>query len=179
MFSCGSGTLKLRKIFPVLALWLPHLDSTSRRARKTFFSKSSELQNMVESKCPICWVPTSLVPSLYAFILTDDSIITLQITVSSRHSASKPGFSRVYDNLPRDLKIKRPKRFHVFITDRDENAKKLREQNLPDIPSGTLVYSTVLDVDQLDLRALVTQKRVGKLETARGCPPEDEMDMSL
>ncbi|KAH9169343.1 hypothetical protein EDB89DRAFT_1478125 [Lactarius sanguifluus] len=175
----------------------PRLDIPACPENMKFFSKPSELQNMVELKCPICWVPTSQTsPSLDAFILTDDSIITLQIAISSQHGAHKLGFSRVYDNLPRDLKTKRPKRFHVFITDRDDNAKKLREQNLPDIPSGTHVYSAVLDVDQLDSMALITQTRVGELETARvsiqwlytiwyllgnlqGCPPEDsEMDMS-
>ncbi|KAH8986944.1 hypothetical protein EDB86DRAFT_2832479 [Lactarius hatsudake] len=160
----------------------PRLDIPACPENMKFFSRSSELQNMVESKCPICWVPTSQTfPYLDAFILTDDSIITLQITVSSQYGAHKLGFSRVYDNLPWDLKTKWPtKRFHVFITDRDDNAKKLREQNLPDIPSGTHVYSVVLDVDQLDSMGLMSQTRVGELETARGFPPEDsEMDMSL
>ncbi|KAH9048878.1 hypothetical protein EDB84DRAFT_1556546 [Lactarius hengduanensis] len=152
----------------------PRLDIPACPENMKFFSKSSELQNMVESICPICWVPTSLnFPSLDAFILTDDTIITVQITVSPRHSASKVGFTHVYDNLPRDLKTKRPKRSHVFITDTDVNASRLRGQNLPDIPSGTHVYSAVLDVDQLDSTALVTQTRVSELETARGCPPED------
>ncbi|KAH9030506.1 hypothetical protein EDB85DRAFT_2146652 [Lactarius pseudohatsudake] len=146
----------------------PRLDIPACPENMKFFSKSSELQNMVESICPICLVPTSLnFPSLDAFILTDDTIITVQITVSSRHSASKVGFAHVYDNLPRDLKTKRPKRSHVFITDTDVNASRLRGQNLPDIPSGTHVYSAVLDVDQLDSTALVTQTRVSELETAR------------
>ncbi|KAH8990815.1 hypothetical protein EDB92DRAFT_1816611 [Lactarius akahatsu] len=131
----------------------PRLDIPACPENMKFFSKSSELQNMVES--------------------------IFQITVSPRHGASKVGFAPVYDNLPRDSKTKRPKQSHVFITDTDVNASRLRGQNLPDIPSGTHVYSAVLDVDQLDSTGLVTQTRVSELETARGCPPEDsEMNTS-
>ncbi|KAH9170128.1 hypothetical protein EDB89DRAFT_1907999 [Lactarius sanguifluus] len=86
--------------------------------------------------------------------------------------AKESGFNRINDDLPRDLKTRRPRRYHVSITDTDYNARSLREQNLTQIPNGTHVYSAVVDVDQLDSMTLVTEKRVDALERAKESPSE-------
>jgi hypothetical protein len=117
---------------------------------------------------PICLIPTSRsFPTLDAVVLTSDAVITVQITISPRHEANKKGFGLIYNNLPPDLLNKRSHRCHAFITDEESNAKSLRAQKREEIPNGTLVYSTVVDVDDLDLRALATAERMEALEKAK------------
>ncbi|KAH9001047.1 hypothetical protein EDB92DRAFT_2847 [Lactarius akahatsu] len=126
-----------------------------------FLSKLNELHEMYERGRPICWVPISgTLPTLDAVVLTYDSLITVQITIASKHSANNLAFEDVYRNLPRRLKTK--PWCHVFISDSDYNAKSLREQDLT-IPEGTHIYSAVVDVEKLDSE-IVTEDRVEALE---------------
>jgi len=135
-----------------------------------FFYQPEELKNLAETELPICLVPTSpSFPSLDAVVLTTNSVITVQITIAHYHSAEKRGFDLIFDNLSRHMLSKRPERYHLFITDEEENAESLREQNLTEIPMGTRVYSVVVDTDQLDV---ITEERVEALEEARA-PPEN------
>ncbi|KAH9044173.1 hypothetical protein EDB84DRAFT_1436073 [Lactarius hengduanensis] len=91
----------------------------------------------------------------YFPLLTPSS--SVRIAIASRRKAKGFGFNRINDSLPHDLKTRRPRQCHAFITDTDYHAKSLREQNLTQIPNGTHVYSAVVDVDQLDSMGLVTE----------------------
>ncbi|KAI9463713.1 hypothetical protein BJY52DRAFT_1184710 [Lactarius psammicola] len=133
----------------------PHLEIPACPENLEFFPNPEGLKEVKEPERPICWVPTSRTfPSLDAFVLTNDTVITLQMTISRRLDANE-----------------RPRRCHVFITDTDDYAKSLREQNLKEIPKGTFVYSAVIDINELD--SIVTETRVDKLEEARASPSND------
>jgi hypothetical protein len=134
-----------------------------------FFTEVEELQDIKEpeSRCPLCVVPTSATfPSFDAFVLTDDAIITLQITISGRPDTKKQGFQDLHKNLPADFLAKRSQRYHIFIAEEEDNAKKLREQSHTHIPKDTFVYSAVIPVK--DLGSIpVTEERIAALERAR------------
>ncbi|KAI9456558.1 hypothetical protein BJY52DRAFT_1187842 [Lactarius psammicola] len=123
----------------------PHLEIPACPGNLEFFSKLEELKEVKEPE--------------------------LQMTISRSHSAKELGFKRVFGNLPSELLTKRPRRCHVFITDTDDYAKSLREQNLTKIPKGTFVYSAVIDINELD--SIVTEMRVDTLEEARASPSDD------
>ncbi|KAH9180779.1 hypothetical protein EDB89DRAFT_66709 [Lactarius sanguifluus] len=94
----------------------PQLEIPACPGNLKFFSQPNELHEMYEPGRPICWVPTSgTLPTLDAVVLTDDSVVTVQITVASKHSANNLAFEDVYRNLPPSLKAK--PRCHVFISD--------------------------------------------------------------
>ncbi|KAH9071614.1 hypothetical protein EDB83DRAFT_260484 [Lactarius deliciosus] len=129
-----------------------------------FFSKPQELDKIYEPRRPICWVPTSeTLPALGAIILTNHSVITVQISIASKHDAKNLGFEDIYRNLPPHLKTK--PRCHVFITDSESNAESLQEQNL--VPEGTQVFSAIADVEELDSKVAITGDRVEALEKDR------------
>ena len=133
-----------------------------------FFYKAEELRDISEPKTQLCLVPTSRkFPTLDAIVLTDNAVITVQITIAFEYNANEQEFDLIYRNLPPDLLKKRPDRYHVFITDKEINAKSLREQNRTQIPNGTHVYSAVIGVKLLDLRAPATEECVDALEKAR------------
>ncbi|KAI9439307.1 hypothetical protein H4582DRAFT_130435 [Lactarius indigo] len=130
-----------------------------------FFSKPDELQEMYKPGLPICWVPTSeTLPTLGAVVLTDDAVITVQITIASKRDTKNIGFIDIYRNLPPRLKTK--PRCHVFITDSDSNAESLRDQNLT-VPKGTHVYSAIASVEDLDSKVVMTEDCMDALEKER------------
>ena len=133
-----------------------------------FFLKAEELNNISEPGKPICLVPTSRTfPTLNATILTDNAVITVQITVALKHDVEEQEFDLIYRNLPPNLLAKRPDRYHVFITDSEINARSLREQNQSQIPNGILVYSTTNTIEYLDSWTPATEERMDALEKAR------------
>jgi hypothetical protein len=82
-----------------------------------------------------------------AIILTAHSLITVQVTISHRHSAKKRGFEEVSDSG-----IKKHRTWkHVFITDEDYRARPLRRQALKGLPEGISIYSAVFDVGRSDI----------------------------
>jgi hypothetical protein len=129
-----------------------------------FYSKPKDLADILADieECqtgkPICVVPTSeTFPFFDAFIITGVAVITIQVTIYDKHDAKEGGFE-ILNSLP--FLAKRPNRYHVFITDKEINAAKLRKQKLPQIPNGTLVYSAVVPVEKLESEAPVTEERV-------------------
>lgn len=147
----------------------PRLQLPACPGNLKFFTKVEELEEIKEpdSRCPLCVVPTSeTFPSFDAFVLTDDAIITLQITVSDGPNTKKQGFESLRKNLPATLLAKRSQRYHIFITEVEDNAKRLREQNLAHIPDDTRVYSAVIPVEDLE-SVPVTEERIAALERAR------------
>ena len=171
-------------------LWLWHLQSYSylqctgakgnscilgalmSQGNLKFFFKAEELKNIGEPGKPICLVPTSpAFPTLNAIVLTGNAVITVQITIALKHDAKQEEFDLVYRNLPPDLLAKRPNRYHLFITDKEINAKSLREQDDTQIPNGTHVYSIAIGVESLDSMTSVTEERMDALEKARVSMP--------
>ena len=133
-----------------------------------FFFKAEELKIIGEPGKPICLVPTSgTFFSLNAIVLTNNAVITVQITIALEHDAKEEEFDLIYRNLPPGLLEKRPHRCHVFITDKEITAKSLREQNHTQIPNGTLVYSTAISVGSMDSSIPATEERIDALEKAR------------
>ena len=133
-----------------------------------FFYNAEELKDITEPEKPICLVPTSRsFPTLDAVVLTSNAVITVQITIALKQDANEQDFDLIYRNLPADLLANRPDRYHVFITDKEINAKSLREQNQTQVPKGTLVYSTAYDVESLDSMTPATEELVDALEKAR------------
>jgi hypothetical protein len=149
----------------------PELEIPSCPGNVIFFDNVDELSHLMEiskPEGPMCLVPTSRTfPTLDAVVLTNDTIITVKITISPKHDAMEEGFGLIYKNLPPDLLFERPHRCHVFITDDGLNAKSLREQNRTEIPDGILSYTTVIDVNDLDSQAPATIEHLDALEEAR------------
>ena len=146
----------------------PQLQISPCQNNLKFFYKAEELKDISEPGGSICLVPTSQTfPTLGAVVLTYNAVITLQITISLKLNANEQEFDLIYNNLPLDLLAKRRYRYHVFITDKEINAKSLREQNRTQVPNGTLVYSTAIGVESFGSMAPVTEERVDALEKAR------------
>jgi hypothetical protein len=146
----------------------PQLKIPACPGNLNFFYNPEELHQLNEPERPICLVPTSATfPTLDAIVLTNDTVITIQITIASKHDTKRIEFDRVYKNLPPGLLTKRSHRCHVFITDGDVNEKLLREQTLTEIPKEIHVYSALVDVEELDSMVPVTEERLEALEKAR------------
>ena len=150
----------------------PRLLIPSCQENLKFFYKAEELKDISEPEKPLCLVPTSRTfPSLDAVVLTSNTVITIKITIAFKHSANEEEFDLIYRNLPPGLLQKRPYRNHVFVTDKEINAKSLREQkslqNLTENPKGIAIFSTAIGVDYLDSTAPATEERVDALEKAR------------
>ncbi|KAH9030527.1 hypothetical protein EDB85DRAFT_1429344 [Lactarius pseudohatsudake] len=133
-----------------------------------FFSKAEDLKDMVdEHERRRYLVPVSQTfPTLDAIFITHESVITVQMTVSSKHDAKKVGFDKVYKNIPSSVLAKRRK-CHVFLADTEDKANLLREQKLTDLPKNMVihVYSSFVSIEELD--PMLTQERVQKLEDDR------------
>ena len=146
----------------------PFFQIPSCRNNLKFFYKVEELKDISETQQSICLVPTSRTfPTLSAVVLADNAVITVQFTIALKHDANEQEFDLIYKNLPPDLLAKRPGRYHVFVTDKEINAKSLREQSQTQVPNGTLVYSAVIGVENMDSTVPVTEERVDALEKAR------------
>ncbi|KAH9000046.1 hypothetical protein EDB92DRAFT_2079954 [Lactarius akahatsu] len=139
------------------------------REKTTFFDRKSglRLKDVNGHKPPFCFLPNAQnFPTADAIVITHDFIITIQVTVSNEHGANVDGFEEIKKLIPASLQKnpsqKKNKRMkdkpwrHVFITHSDNRAEFLRNQNLPGLPDGVLVYSGVFDI----LRSGVTRKHV-------------------
>ena len=146
---------------------LPELKLPSCPTDPKFFLKPEELAEISEPNQPKCLIPTSRLPTLDAVVLTNDSIITVQITISPKHDTKEKGFGPIYNNLPHALKQKRPNRYHIYITDEETNAISLREQNRTEVPTQIRVYSTAIEVEDLESKVPMTHKRVKALQKSK------------
>ncbi|KAH8995601.1 hypothetical protein EDB92DRAFT_2084426 [Lactarius akahatsu] len=113
------------------------------KKQTTFFGSKATLTE--GNQPPFCLLPTAQnFATADAIVITDEFVITIQVTVSDKHDAKKRGFDKIKELIPTPLK--RDKWRHVFITDSDKKAVSLRNQFLPDLPQNALVYSGVFDI---------------------------------
>ncbi|KAH9004464.1 hypothetical protein EDB86DRAFT_1945988 [Lactarius hatsudake] len=136
------------------------------KEQTTFFDRNSTLSKKDVNGCdkpPFCLLPKPKnFPTADAIVITDEFVITIQVTVSNEHGAKKDGFDEIKKIIPASLRTQKnkPKQYkpwrHVFITHSDHWAESLRKQNLPGLPDGALVYSGVFDI----LRSGITSKHV-------------------
>ena len=117
--------------------------------RTSFFGSYTALKKARVDQLPLCLLPTSQTfAAVDAIIYTEDSIITVQVTISNEHSAKGDGLTAIEKAIPSRIKKNR-KWCHVFITDNDKNATSLRGQTLSDLPKRFSIYSGVFDIGQL------------------------------
>jgi hypothetical protein len=118
------------------------------KERAYFFGSKTALMSLKKAslgKLPVCLLPTSKAfVAVDAIILTKDSIITIQVTISDKHSA-KSGFDDV-----EEAGIRKGRSWcHVFITDNDRRAESLRGQTLGDLPKDISLHSAVFDIGRI------------------------------
>ena len=171
------------RIFEIHALWFRHppdqdtlpcipADSENNLLLRipvcgdnmAFFSKAEELENVDEQHEGLkCLVPVPQdFPTVDAIFLTENFIITVQMTVASTHNANSIGFEKVYQHLP--SKVKATLQWgHVFLSNSEDKATALREQRLTDLPQKMEigVYSAVIDIDLCG--SILTPERVEEL----------------
>ncbi|KAI0291640.1 hypothetical protein B0F90DRAFT_362523 [Multifurca ochricompacta] len=88
----------------------------------------SNPKDLVNHMMPFCLKPDAKnFPTVDAIICTAKHLITVQTTISATHSAKLEGFHLVYDGLPAKFRNNRMW-CHVFVTDKEESAQKLRDQ---------------------------------------------------
>jgi len=134
-----------------------------------FFSKAEDLKaddlkNVAEHERAKCLVPVSQTfPTLDAIVITHSLVITVQMTLGSKHDAKNIGFEKVYKYLSSKFLAKR-QWCHVFLTDTEDKANSLRSQNRTEIPEkmSIHVYSAFVNMDELD--SMLTKERVEKLD---------------
>jgi hypothetical protein len=74
-------------------------------------------------------------PGLDVIIITNESVITVQMTVARGHDAKTIGFKKVYESFTPEFLSRGRERYHVFLTDtkvKANLAKSLREQSVVD-----------------------------------------------
>ena len=84
---------------------------------------------MDEPGCPMYLVFTSpIFRTPDAIVLTGSAVITVDVTITSIYDSRKLVLISSI-NIPPSLPTNRPRRYHVFIADREGNAKALRERS--------------------------------------------------
>ncbi|KAH9003512.1 hypothetical protein EDB86DRAFT_3241318 [Lactarius hatsudake] len=139
------------------ATGLPQLEIPACGEEKTtFFGGKNSLGKVKWDKLPLCLLPTARnFPTADAIVVTDEFIITIQLSVSYKHKAKDEGFKKIKELI--SPHAKREKWRHVFVTDGDGAAASfLLNQDLPDIPKHVVVYSTVFDIG----RSAVTRENM-------------------
>jgi len=110
-----------------------------------------------EEEIPFYWRPSkSNFPSLDSIICTDNAILILQATRlrRGRHSVLREGVDTVLKSFPKGFVAAREVYF-IFVTDSDDKAKRLREQELPELEALALkVFSCVFRVGLMDAREI-------------------------
>ncbi|KAH9026744.1 hypothetical protein EDB85DRAFT_161710 [Lactarius pseudohatsudake] len=121
---------------------------TCGKEKTTFFGSDDAVENVNWDELPLCLMPTvKNYPTADAIVITDESIITIQVTVSYRHKAKETGFTKIEKLI--SSHVTRDKWFHVFVTDGDRAAASLQDQYLPEVPEDVVIYSAVFDIGRL------------------------------
>ncbi|KAH9010580.1 hypothetical protein EDB85DRAFT_1211358 [Lactarius pseudohatsudake] len=143
----------------------PILEIPTCGKEKTTFSGSDDaVENVNWDELPLCLMPTvKNYPTADAIVITDESIITIQVTVSYRHKAKETGFTKIEKLI--SSHVTRDKWFHVFVTDGDRAAASLQDQYLPEVPEDIVIYSTVFDIG----RSAVTRENMKAFNEKRLC----------
>ncbi|KAH9061048.1 hypothetical protein EDB87DRAFT_475280 [Lactarius vividus] len=123
----------------------PQLEIPACGEKTTFFGSDNAVENVNWDEFPLCLMPAvKNYPTADAIVITDESIITIQVTVSYRHKARETGFTKIEKFI--SSHVTRDKWFHVFVTDGDRAAASLRDQYLPEVPEDIVIYSAVFDI---------------------------------
>ena len=112
-----------------------------------FFCSKSALKKKARGKAlPLLLLPGSQsFPTADAIVLTEEFIITIQVTIANSHTAKGTDFAAIEEHL--SVVTKRSREWHhVFITDNQTSAKSLRNQTFKELPSWVRIYSAVFDV---------------------------------
>jgi len=116
-----------------------------------FIGRKTAVQNEIRAKTlPLMLLPLSpAFGTADAIVLTEEFVITLQVTIADNHTAKPGGFAIIEEYLPDN----RPNKWcHVFITDDEDVAASLRRQTFSDLPSQVRIYSAVFDVGTPSIR---------------------------
>jgi hypothetical protein len=119
------------------------------KERTYFFGSKTALKEKAKlDEFPVCLLPISKThAAVDAIVLTNELIITIQVTISDLHSAKGSGFDGIQQPEIRRGRSLR----HVFITDKERNAKSLRGQKLSELPNDILLHSGIFDVGHITL----------------------------
>jgi hypothetical protein len=158
MFRPAAGVLFKRFVLSWMASDLGSLNCTPARGpsilkipacgnRMVFFGNHTALKETKVDKLPFCLVPTCRTfAAIDMIILTVNSLITVQVTISAEHSEKESGFEQVKNSGIREDRQWQ----HIFITDDDNKARFLRSQALIYLSGDISVYSAVFNVGRSD-----------------------------
>ncbi|KAH9160707.1 hypothetical protein EDB89DRAFT_2235568 [Lactarius sanguifluus] len=136
----------------------------SHREQLFTLSSAASLKEVNKHTVPFCLIPTSQNYATFdAVVCSQDSFFTIQVTVSSTHSANPKGFENIRREVPSSF-LKGRKWYHVFVTNDQIKAEKLRNKKRKNLPKGIIVCSTVFNVDQLGS----IQKRLIEMSKEKG-----------
>ncbi|KAH9000664.1 hypothetical protein EDB86DRAFT_3075130 [Lactarius hatsudake] len=136
------------RCYPAVTGW-PDLQIPACREKQTkVFSSLDALKKVKKKALPLCLLPVSrTLPAVDAIVLTDQFIITVQVTLAYRHSVKKDGFTQIEESIPAWI-MNGCKWRHTFITDDEATAVALRRQTFSDLPKNIRIYSGVFNVGQ-------------------------------
>lgn len=153
--ACGFGSLHCTRAPSSRGSDVIKIPSCPGEDQTVFFHSITQLKNMTVTQLPSCFLPLSQTfPSIDAIVLTAEHLITIQVTISSKHSANKIGFDRIREsgirkkNLPTGTKDRGW--CHVFVSDTEDSATSLRHQTLSDVSNDISIYSATFDVSRSD-----------------------------
>ncbi|KAH9013244.1 hypothetical protein EDB84DRAFT_1568754 [Lactarius hengduanensis] len=111
-------------------------------------NSAASLTDVNNHTLPFCLIPSSNYVAFDAIVCSEDSFFTIQVTVSSTHSANPEGFENLRRDVP-TLFLADRTWYHVFVTTDKRKAKKLRNMKLKNLPAEVIICSAVFDVDRL------------------------------
>jgi hypothetical protein len=153
--ACGFGSLHCTRAHNSQGSDVIKIPSCPGEDRTFFFHSMTQLKNMTVTQLPSCFLPMSQAfPTIDAIILTAEHLITIQVTISNKHSANKTGFDRIRESGIRKKNLATGTKdrgwCHVFVSDTESNATALRHQTLSDVPNDIPIYSATFDVSRSD-----------------------------
>ena len=147
----------------------PVLNIPVCRENIAFFSNVVDLGKVDQNETGLCLVLASQTfPSMDTIIITEESVITVQMTIAHTHDAKPSGFRDVYRSFTDEFRSKNRGQYYVFLTDTEDKAALLRNQTQVDqqlAKMGIQLYSAFIEFGKLDL--IITSERVNGLETER------------
>ena len=99
---------------------------------------------------PFCLIPDSQSVGLNAIVCSQDFFFTVQVAISesSAHSISSSSFKTICNTIPLSF-LKARQWCHVFVTDDESKAEKLRNEPQKDLPDNIIICSAVFNVNWL------------------------------
>ncbi|KAH9025509.1 hypothetical protein EDB85DRAFT_215962 [Lactarius pseudohatsudake] len=112
-------------------------------------NSAASLNDVNNHTLPFCLIPSSSnYVAFDAIVCSEDSFFTIQVTVSSTHSADPEAFAKLRRDVP-SLFLANRTWYHVFVTTHERKAEKLRNMKLKNLPAEVTICSAVFDVDRL------------------------------